>query len=160
MSHRPLLLGALLFACLAPACLQANKVALEPTPEPVPQRDPTERLLELAQRDNRAMQHLRTLTQEFGPRLTGSERYDRAAQWCLEQFQSWGLQAHLETWGELPVRWGRCARGRCSSRRMPRSCRRTGTSTPGPGSCAAPSGRRSPCATPSRRCSTPRPRPA
>jgi hypothetical protein len=108
MSHRPLLLGALLFACLAPACLQANKVALEPTPEPVPQRDPTERLLELAQRDNRAMQHLRTLTQEFGPRLTGSERYDRAAQWCLEQFQSWGLQAHLETWGELPVR---CDRG-------------------------------------------------
>ncbi len=95
--------AALLFL-LGPACQSATK----PASEPASKQDPAERLLALAQKDNRAMQHLRHLTKDIGPRLTGSEHYDRAAQWCLEQFKSWGLAARLEPWGEFPVR---CDRG-------------------------------------------------
>lgn len=104
MTIRPQPLGALLFLLLAPACQLVNP----PARSQVRSQSSAERLLALAQQDNRVMQHLRHLSKEIGPRLTGSEHYDRAAQWCLEQFQGWGLDAHLETWGEFPVR---CDRG-------------------------------------------------
>ncbi len=39
-----------------------------------------------------------TLTDELGPRLSGSPAYDRAARWAVERFQTWGLsEARLET---------------------------------------------------------------
>jgi len=113
MTIRHLTLGALLLLLLGPACQTGTKStpAAAPVPAlaqpPAPKQPPAERLLALAQQDNRVMQHLRHLTKEIGPRLTGSERYDRAAQWCLEQFESWGLDARLETWGEFPVRFDR-----------------------------------------------------
>jgi hypothetical protein len=111
------------FCLLAPAChVLESPAPATAAPGSSPAAAPTApsaaaavraRLVELAQRDNRAMDHLRYLTKEIGPRLTGSERYDRAAQWCLEQFQSWGLEARLETWGEMPVRFDRgVSRGR------------------------------------------------
>src|SRR5258706_107873 len=118
MTIRLVPLGALLLLLLGPACqtgmepaaatTPAPAPAPTPTPAPAPKQDPIARLIALAQKDNRVMQHLRHLTKDIGPRLTGSEHYDRAAQWCLEQFQSWGLDARLETWGEFPVR---CDRG-------------------------------------------------
>ncbi len=70
-------------------------------------RSTTDRLVDLSLHDNHAMDHLRHLTREIGPRLTGSFHYDRAADWCVEQFRSWGLDARLETWGEFPVRFDR-----------------------------------------------------
>lgn len=103
MTIRSLPFAALLLAFLAPACHVLEKPAKA---KPAPQ-EAAARLLELTQRDNRVMQHLQHLTQEIGPRLTGSEHYDRAAQWCLEQFRSYGLDARLETWGEFPVRFDR-----------------------------------------------------
>jgi carboxypeptidase Q len=36
------------------------------------------------------------LTDELGPRLSGSSAYDRAARWAVERFQTWGLAARLE----------------------------------------------------------------
>lgn len=66
-----------------------------------------ERVLALAKSDNRVMDHLRTLTQEIGPRLTGSNHFNHAAQWCQAQFESWGLAAHLEKWGEFPAGFDR-----------------------------------------------------
>ena len=109
MSLRPLLPLLLLCACQSgsPTPDRAPSAAVA-APAPVPVLAPEARLLERSQSDNRVMQHLRHQTKEIGPRLTGSEHYDRAAQWCLAQFQSWGLAAHLETWGEFPVR---CDRG-------------------------------------------------
>src|SRR5947209_3598573 len=42
---------------------------------------------------------LEQLTEQFGPRLTGSENYNRAAQWALAQFRSYGVDdARLEYW--------------------------------------------------------------
>src|SRR5438105_12135058 len=38
-----------------------------------------------------AMDTLQTLTDSFGPRLTGSANYNRAVQWGAEQFRSYGI---------------------------------------------------------------------
>lgn len=44
-----------------------------------------------------------TLTDSFGPRLSGSPSYDKAAGWAVERFRQWGLaNPHLE-----PFRFGR-----------------------------------------------------
>ncbi|MBK7643732.1 MAG: M20/M25/M40 family metallo-hydrolase [Planctomycetes bacterium] len=104
MTIRPQSFPLLLALLLGSACagISAPQEQARSTPA-----NPAERLLELSQSDNRAMQHLRHLTKEIGPRLTGSEHYDRAAQWCVEQFRAWGLDAHLETFGELPLRFDR-----------------------------------------------------
>jgi len=104
---RPFLLPFVLsIACACQNTQAPAAAAAAPAKSAAPSA--SERLLATAAQDNRVMQHLRHLSKEIGPRLTGSEHYDRAAQWCLEQFKSWGLEAHLETWGEFPVR---CDRG-------------------------------------------------
>jgi carboxypeptidase Q len=57
---------------------------------------------------NQVMDHLRHLTLQIGPRLTGSTNADLANQWCKDQYQKWGLSnAHLQSWGEIPVRFDR-----------------------------------------------------
>jgi carboxypeptidase Q len=65
------------------------------------------RVLELARTDNQVQTHLRELTLGIGPRLTSSHNLERAQQWALRQFSSWGLQARLEPWGEFPVGFDR-----------------------------------------------------
>jgi hypothetical protein len=65
------------------------------------------RILELGEKDNRVQEHLRILCKTIGPRLTGTAGYDRAANWAVERFQSFGLEARLETWGEFPMRFER-----------------------------------------------------
>lgn len=57
---------------------------------------------------NQVMDHLRYLTQEIGPRLTGSKRALRANQWFSEQYTKWGLSnPHLEQWGTIGVGFNR-----------------------------------------------------
>ena len=56
---------------------------------------------------------LKTLTQEFGPRLTGSERLLRAQNWARDEFEKMGLSAELEEWGTFPVGFNR---GPCSGK--------------------------------------------
>lgn len=43
------------------------------------------------------MKNLEYLTTQIGPRLTGSPQMQRASEWSLKQFQSYGIDAHLET---------------------------------------------------------------
>ena len=50
---------------------------------------------------------LRTLTQEFGPRLTSSERLLRAQEWARDEFREMGLEVELEQWGTFPVGFDR-----------------------------------------------------
>jgi len=99
---------------LAPlmACASAPDPSGSPTRElaPVREAEPktdAERVIELSLRDNRVQEHLRHLSKEIGPRLTGSKNFDRAAEWCLQQFRSWGLDARLEKWGEFEVAFDR-----------------------------------------------------
>ena len=51
------------------------------------------------------MDHARRVTDVNGPRLTGSPALDRAAEFAVEQFRTWGLNAELESWGPFGRGW-------------------------------------------------------
>ncbi len=65
------------------------------------------KIIEMGKTDNRVMHHLDILTNRFGGRPIGSDAYDNAAEWMLREFKSWGIEAHLEEAGELPVGFNR-----------------------------------------------------
>lgn len=70
--------------------------------------DPTAaKIIEIASKDNRVMEHLDILTGRFGGRLIGSGAYEDAASWMIDQYGRWGISAHLEEAGELPVGFNR-----------------------------------------------------
>jgi hypothetical protein len=48
---------------------------------------------------SQAMHTLHMLTDRYGPRLTGSPNYEKAANWVVQQMKEWGFEnAHLEPW--------------------------------------------------------------
>jgi hypothetical protein len=50
-------------------------------------------------RHSQVMETAAQLTDVYGPRLTGSPQYRRAAEWARQQLEAWGLgNAHLESW--------------------------------------------------------------
>jgi hypothetical protein len=50
-------------------------------------------------RHSQVMETAAQLTDVYGPRLTGSPQYRKAADWARQQLESWGLaNAHLESW--------------------------------------------------------------
>lgn len=62
------------------------------------------KIIEEGRNNNQVMNHLRYLTQEIGPRLTGSPNLQRACEWTLAKFREFGLSnCRLEQWGEIPV---------------------------------------------------------
>jgi len=65
------------------------------------------KIIETGTTDNRVMHQLDVLTNRFGGRLVGSDAYENAAEWMLHEFRSWGLEAHLEEAGEVPVGFNR-----------------------------------------------------
>jgi carboxypeptidase Q len=64
-------------------------------------------VVRLGHTDNHVMDHLRHLTEQIGPRLTGSHRLMEAERWCRDELARFGLQARLERWGEVPVGFDR-----------------------------------------------------
>ncbi|MEZ4430660.1 MAG: M20/M25/M40 family metallo-hydrolase [Nannocystaceae bacterium] len=78
-----------------------------PAPPQVSSDPVIQRIVELGARDSRVHEHVVHLTQAIGPRLTGSHNLMVAEAWCRDQLTSWGLQAHLERWGEVPVGFDR-----------------------------------------------------
>lgn len=75
----------------------------------IPMGDPAtiERIIDEGKNRNRVMEHITYLTQSIGPRLTGSSRAEQANHWTRDQFASWGLEAEVVQWGEIPVRFDR-----------------------------------------------------
>jgi carboxypeptidase Q len=72
------------------------------------QGDDAARVIALGRSESRVMEHLDTLTNRIGPRLTGSHGFDNACRWALTQFEAFGLSnCHLEKWGEFPVGFNR-----------------------------------------------------
>ena len=52
------------------------------------------------------METLSWISDVYGPRLTGSHNYHKAAEWARDQLTSWGLSnAHLEAWGDVGSAW-------------------------------------------------------
>ena len=50
---------------------------------------------------------LTVLSEEHGPRLTGSAALQEANEWTRDEFARLGLEAHLHEWGTVPVRFDR-----------------------------------------------------
>lgn len=65
------------------------------------------KIIETGQTDNRVMHQLDVLTNRFGGRLIGSDAYENAAEWMLHEYKRWGIEAHLEEAGEVPVGFNR-----------------------------------------------------
>ena len=65
------------------------------------------KILEIASKDNQVMDHIDVLTGRFGGRLIGSGAYDDACAWMVDQYGRWGIKAHLEEAGEVPVGFNR-----------------------------------------------------
>lgn len=88
-----------LFICAAIACMATT---------PLFSQDATvNKIIEIGRNDNRVMHQLDVLTNRFGGRPIGSDAYDNAAEWMIRQYKSWGLEAHLEEAGTLPVGFNR-----------------------------------------------------
>lgn len=55
---------------------------------------------------SKVMDHLRYLTDRYGPRLTASPEFDEAADWVVARLKSWGLaNVHKESWGPFGRSW-------------------------------------------------------
>ena len=89
----------LVLTCAALACM-----ALSPV---LAQDAATKKIIEIGQTDNQVMHQLDILTNRFGGRLIGSDAYENAAEWMLREFKRWGIEAHLEEAGEVPVGFNR-----------------------------------------------------
>lgn len=123
--RRPALLGASLFvtllacgprgaATVAPDTATHDTVAAVDTAStPAPKiakvsDDPiVQRIVELGTTDSHVDEHLRHLTKVIGPRLTGSHALMEAERWTRSKFASFGLDARIERWGEVPVGFDR-----------------------------------------------------
>ena len=62
-----------------------------------------EKIVRLERENPRVMEHLEYLTENIGPRLTGSPGQLRACEWAEATFESFGLEAWVEQWGTFPV---------------------------------------------------------
>jgi carboxypeptidase Q len=55
---------------------------------------------------SQVMDHLSSICDVYGPRLTGSQNLHRAQEWAVKTFTEWGLaNAHLEDWGPFGRGW-------------------------------------------------------
>lgn len=114
-------LALLTFAALAGLAPSSNALAFPPpytmiidgkeSPCPdVAMGDPAvvDRIIAESKDHSLVMSYLHTLTFDIGARLTGSAAAEKANHWAMEQYQSMGIDnAHLESWGTIPVRFDR-----------------------------------------------------
>ena len=57
-------------------------------------------------RNSQVMDHMFSLSDRFGPRISGSPAYRAAAQWSADLLESWKLEnAGLESWGVFGRGW-------------------------------------------------------
>jgi len=65
-----------------------------------------EKIVDEGMNNSHVMDILETMTDQYGPRLTGSPQFKKAALWAKEKLASFGLSsAHLEGWGPFGRGW-------------------------------------------------------
>ncbi|HYX70284.1 MAG TPA: peptidase M28, partial [Terriglobales bacterium] len=100
--------GTLVLVALLALPLSAQKKTAEkaaPAPETVDLLMVT-RIRNEEFHNSQVMKTLEHLTDEIGPRLTGSPNLQRANEWTRDQLASWGLEnAHVEKWGDFGRGW-------------------------------------------------------
>lgn len=89
-------------AIVAPPAAAAVVTAAPEHPDPV-----VRAILRHGRTDSQVNALLRQMTDQFGPRLTGSHNLMAAEAWARDQFAGFGLQASLEKWGDFPVGFDR-----------------------------------------------------
>jgi membrane-associated protease RseP (regulator of RpoE activity) len=81
--------------------LASSLLAQDPNLIPSSQRD---RIIHEGKQNSQVSKHLDELTNDIGPRLTGSPQAIRAAYWAKDKFQSFGIDnARVEKWSEWNV---------------------------------------------------------
>lgn len=81
-----------LFLCASAATAPAASAAEEPV-----DLDMINRIMDQGSNHSEVMETLRQMTDEIGPRLTGTPEMRAANDWALAKFREWGLEkAHLE----------------------------------------------------------------
>ena len=90
---RTLLIWAAM-ACMAVTAVTAQDAAVN-------------KIIEIGQTDNQAMEHLDVLANRIGGRVIGSNAYDNAVEWVASKFTEWGLEVELQEAGTLPVGFNR-----------------------------------------------------
>lgn len=66
-----------------------------------------DRIIDIGMNQSQVMDHLGVLTNEIGPRLTGSDNIARAYEITRKMFRRFGLDARTEEWGEYAVGFNR-----------------------------------------------------
>ncbi len=93
------------FLALLPIALLASLSASQGLPEI------NKKIIEEGEKRNQAELNIRHLTKKIGPRLLGSDNFDKACKWSMKKFQDWGLKnVHLEKFMEVPYGFNRGAR--------------------------------------------------
>ena len=102
-----------LLALAAPSFSQAagsssDQAAEAAAPEPISQAAVIDALIEEGMNNSQVWKTLTYISEEIGPRLTGSAGLERANVWSRDLFTQYGLKnSHLMRWGEIPVRFDR-----------------------------------------------------
>jgi hypothetical protein len=65
------------------------------------------KIIEIGKTDNQVMTWNDYASNRFGGRETGTNAYTDAAEWAVWQFKQFGIEAHLEEAGEVPVGFNR-----------------------------------------------------
>jgi len=99
-----LVFGALLLApASAQQAVEEPKTKSEKPQEVVKESADIQAIIDEG-RKSKVQEHLNALTNEIGPRLTGSEGLTAACEWAVDEFKSLGLKnVRMEKWGEFPV---------------------------------------------------------
>ena len=96
-------------------CAAASASAQDASPDPAPSPDdvaPMEEviaaIIDEGKNNSEVWETLTYISEEIGPRLTGSSALERANVWSRDRFTELGLTgARLQRWGEVPVRFDR-----------------------------------------------------
>ncbi|MGE4414360.1 MAG: M28 family metallopeptidase [Bacteroidales bacterium] len=65
------------------------------------------RVIEIANKENKTMEHLDILTNRIGGRLVGSDAYTNATYWVASMLEKWGLEVEISEVGQVPVGFNR-----------------------------------------------------
>ena len=108
LSPRTVLVPILLCAA---ASASAQDASTEPAPSPddvAPMEEVIAAIIDEGKNNSEVWETLTYISEEIGPRLTGSSALERANVWSRDRFTELGLTgARLQRWGEVPVRFDR-----------------------------------------------------
>ena len=106
LSPRTVLVPILLCAA---ASASAQDASTDPSPDDVaPMEEVIAAIIDEGKNNSEVWETLTYISEEIGPRLTGSSALERANVWSRDRFTELGLTgARLQRWGEVPVRFDR-----------------------------------------------------